>query len=94
MPSELVEIRDYMTARELDVAAAVYIQGELDQRAADKEARFWRNMFGSDAVDSDDSEGPKITIKEATADNDADLLARSALGRGSASWATTQARAN
>lgn len=91
-----MEIKDYLIARELDVAAAVYIRGELDQREADKETRFWRNMFGADAVDDgDNDDGPTITVRERSDDgDDVDILARTALGRSSASWQTTQAQAN
>lgn len=88
----MLEIRDYWTARELDVHAALYIQDELARREVEREKRdrvFWIRQFGGEvpeelqpdyeATDAP-APGPTITIIESVSEDD--LIAASPLTRG------------
>lgn len=89
-PSSLLEIRDYWTAREIDVMAARYIQGELTEREVNREKRdrvFWIKQFGGEVPeefepDYEADPEPRITVTESISEDD--VISQSPLTRGTA----------
>lgn len=72
-PSELLEIRDWSVARELDVEAALYLYREQMKREIEREKRdreFWITMFGGKNAEDVDV---NMSLEEA--------IARSPLGK-------------
>lgn len=68
-----MEIKDWAVAREIDIAAAVYVHGEEVKQAVEREKRdreFWIRAFGGE-VPSTEMEGD-VTLEE--------VMSRSALG--------------
>ena len=65
-----MEIRDYFTARELDVMAARYIQDEITEREFEREKRdrvFWIKQFGGEVPEHLTPE-TEVVITERTED--------------------------
>lgn len=57
-PSSLLEIKDWSVARELDVAAALYLYEEELKREFEREKRdrdFWIAMFGGKTEERGDA---------------------------------------
>lgn len=77
-------IRDWWTAQEFDVQAALYIKGELDKQALEREKRdrvFFIKLLGSEVPEGLEPETePEITISEVLTEDQA--LAASPLARG------------
>lgn len=79
-----MQIRDWWTARELDVAAAGYVQRELMKREFEREVRdrnFWIQAFGGDSGGGESGGEAGIPIRQIEVENEDEALARSALSR-------------